>query len=761
MITVSKIAGFCNGVKNAFNTSIELSKKHDDLYMVGELVHNESVVQKLEENNIKLISQLDAEKLDHGTAIIKAGGVRKGLVEDLKAKGVEVYDLTCPVVKKIHDIISQRSELGEDIILIGNPNHDEVQASITYASGKITVVPADKLDSISIGENPTAIVFQTTILPEIVEKVDNLSKLSPNFKEKSFVIYNTVCYTTTKQQRDVCTLAQKNDTIIVIGDKRSSNTKHLFEVAKNINKNTYFVDGKSGLDEIKNLKESNSIAITAGASTPPWLIEEVLQSMSEKIKKTAEAKVEETTSKVETTENLTMEDLLASESSGRYVNYRPGSRVTCTVIRATDDGIYVDIGGKKDGFVDKTNASMDDTYNKADYKKGDKFTAVILDVKEYVNLSKKAIDEKAAADEKYRAGLEGQFDLKIDEVEKDKGLRGKFGPYSIFVPASQIKSGYVRNLDDYLGKTLKVELLPLKKKKKVVAEDGTETVEEVEEKLPAKLPRSLVASARIIIEKEKKEKEDLFWNNIHVHDIVTGKVKRYTEFGAFVNVRGYDCLAHVSELSWNKITDPSKVIELNKEYDFVVLKVDRESGKISLGYKQLQKKPYELAAEQYPVGTIIKGTVERIFPYGAFISIADGVDGLVHVSQISHNWIKDANEALKVGEEVEAKIIGFDDNRITLSIKELLPEPEVKEEAPAAEEEAAEKKPAKSRSKKFEERAEGATAKKPRAKKEEKEEEPKQWVSGSSSASFGDLLKGLDLKVEEEEKAEKATKKKK
>lgn len=749
MITVSKIAGFCNGVKSAFTKSIELSKSNNDLYMVGELVHNESVVEKLKENNIKLISQDEAEKLTYGTAIIKAGGVKKGLIETLKKNGVEVYDLTCPVVKKIHDLIEERSSLGEDIIVIGNPNHDEVEASITYATSKISVVKPDEIENIKIGEKPAAILFQTTVLPEIVEKMDNFAKLSPNFMGKSFVIYNTICYTTTKQQRDVCALAQANDTVIVIGDKRSSNTKHLFEVAKNINKNTYFVDGKSGLDEIK-IKESNSIAITAGASTPPWLIEEVLQSMSEKIKKTAEAKVEETTSKVEENKQPTMDELLASESSGRYVNYKPGSRVTCTVIGANDDGIFVDIGGKKDGFVDKTNTSIDGTYNKADYKKGDKFTAVIMDVKEFVNLSKKAVDEKNAANEKYREGLEGAFDLKIDEVEKDKGLRGKYGPYSVFVPASQIKMGYVRNLEDYVGKTLKVELLPLKKAKK--DEEGAEE-EPAETKLPAKLPRSLVASARVIIEREKKEKEDLFWNNIHVHDIVTGKVKRYTEFGAFVNVRGYDCLAHVSELSWNKITDASKVLELNKEYDFVVLKVDRDTGKISLGYKQLQKKPYELAAEQYPVGTIIKGTVERIFPYGAFISISDGVDGLVHVSQISHTWIKDANEALKVGQEVEAKIIGFDDNRITLSIKELLPEPEVKEEAPAEGEEApAEKKPAKSRSKKFEERAEGAAApKKSRAKKEDKEEEPKQWVSGSANATFGDLLKGLDIKVSDKD----------
>ena len=176
MITVSKIAGFCNGVKTAFTKSIELSKSNNDLYMVGELVHNESVVEKLKENNIKLISQDEAEKLTHGTAIIKAGGVKKGLIETLKKNGVEVYDLTCPVVKKIHDLIEERSGLGEDIILIGNPNHDEVEASITYSSSKISVVKPDEIENIKIGKNPTAILFQTTILPEIVEKMDNFAE---------------------------------------------------------------------------------------------------------------------------------------------------------------------------------------------------------------------------------------------------------------------------------------------------------------------------------------------------------------------------------------------------------------------------------------------------------------------------------------------------------------------------------------------------------------------------------------------------------
>ena len=199
-------------------------------------------------------------------------------------------------------------------------------------------------------------------------------------------------------------------------------------------------------------------------------------------------------------------------------------------------------------------------------------------------------------------------------------------------------------------------------------------------------------------------------------------------------------------------------MKIGETYDFVVLKVDREHNRVSLGYKQLQKKPYEIAAEKYPVGTVIKGKVERIFPFGAFISIADGVDGLVHVSQISHNWIKDAGEVLKVGDEVEAKIISFEDNRITLSIKDLLPVPEADEAVEAAEGESSEEKSARraSRMKKFADKVVAGEDRKERRPRKDTSSEPKEWVSGSGSATLGDLFKGLDLQLDDAESAEPA-----
>lgn len=271
--------------------------------------------------------------------------------------------------------------------------------------------------------------------------------------------------------------------------------------------------------------------------------------------------------------------------------------------------------------------------------------------------------------------------------------------------------------------------------------------------------RRVTASQRVILEEEKLEKEENFWATVVPGAIVKGKVKRFASFGAFVSVKGYDCLAHISDLSWKKISEPSEVLELNQTYDFIVLKADRESGKISLGYKQLQKKPYELAAEKYPVGTIVKGTIARIHPFGAFVQIEDGIDGLIHVSQISHRYVKEASELLKEGQEVEAKVISFEGNRITLSMKELEPTPAekpAKTEEPAEEQENFDAGEVKSKApraprKKFEYNPEKAEERK--RERRDNSDEPHEWVSDSGNATLADLLKGIDFKFDDEEES--------
>lgn len=771
-VVVAKNAGFCKGVRSAFDMAVELVEKYGKIYTLGELVHNELVTEYLQQKGAICLDVKDEGKLKEGDVVlIRAHGIAKELEQRLRDRGVKLFDATCPVVKRNQKIAEERRLAGDDIIIVGDEKHDEVIGVASYAGDNVRVIKDD--EELKIGEKNTSILFQTTILPDkfakIEENAKNFQKNNGNLVE----IFNTICYTTKVKQDEARALAQKGGAVLVLGSHTSANTRRLYQVAKQVNPDTYFAESVSdALNQTKLFKDIQSVSIVAGASTPPWLIQEVTQLMSETQKNAVEtvetevkneATLQEQTN-AEEKEPTTMEDLLKSTTSVGYTNYKVGKRIKGEVISAGDNGIYVAIGGKKDGFIDKNEATLDGNYNPADFKEGDEVQATILAVnKEYVSLSKKDVDairqEEAEAE---KALAQGEFSLTMTEVVKG-GLRGRLGQYTIFVPASQIRMGYVSNLEDYKGKTLRLTLMPPKEKEATTAE-GEEAVQS--EDKPQKKSRYLFASQRIILEREKKEKEDMFWDNIHVHDIVTGKVKRFTQFGAFVNVRGFDCLAHISELSWNKITDPSTVLTIGESYDFVVLKMDRETGKISLGYKQLQKKPYEVAAEKFPVGTVIKGKVERIFPYGAFVSIDDGVDGLVHVSQISHNWIKDANEALTVGQEVEAKIIGFDDNRITLSIKELLPAPEETQAADGQEDATDEEKAAKrsSRVKKFEQKlADGENKRERRAAKKESSNEPKEWVSGSSSATLGDLFKNLNLNLadEAEEPAKKTTRKKK
>lgn len=755
--------------------AISLAEKYGKIYTLGALVHNENVTDYLNRKGAVCLLEEDWKSLKKGDiALIRAHGVTKETEEDLKSRGVVIFDATCPVVKRNQNIAAERAQSGDEIIIVGDKKHDEVVGVASYAGDKCRVV-ADG-EELKIDENPTSILFQTTILPEKFAKIEEFAKNFEKNHHNLVGIFNTICYTTKVKQDEARALAENSDAVLVLGSRTSANTRRLYEVAKEVNPNTFFAqDANEVLNQTKFIKDIQSVSIVAGASTPPWLIQEVTRLMSETQKNAVETVETEVKNEAtlqeqpvaEEKEPTTMADLLKSATSVGYTNYKVGKRIKGKVISAGDSGIYVAIGGKKDGFIDKSEASLDGNYNPADFKEGDEIQATILAVnKEYVSLSKKEVDAVRLEEEEAEKALaQGEFSLTMTEVVKG-GLRGRLGQYTIFVPASQIRMGYVSNLEDYKGKTLRLTLMPPKEKENTEAE-GEETAQ-AEDK-PQKKSRYLFASQRIILEREKKEKEDMFWNNIHVHDIVTGKVKRFTQFGAFVNVRGFDCLAHISELSWNKITDPSTVLTIGESYDFVVLKMDRETGKISLGYKQLQKKPYEVAAEKFPVGTVIKGKVERIFPYGAFVSIDDGVDGLVHVSQISHNWIKDANEALTVGQEVEAKIIGFDDNRITLSIKELLPAPEETATQETHEEATDEEKAAKrsSRVKKFEQKvADGENKRERRGAKKESSNEPKEWVSGSSSATLGDLFKNLNLNLadeasEEEAPAKKTTRKKK
>ncbi|MBR7160100.1 MAG: 4-hydroxy-3-methylbut-2-enyl diphosphate reductase [Clostridia bacterium] len=729
-ITVAKSAGFCPGVRHAVDTA--LGSADSDTTLLGELIHNDCVNDLLKEKGVKFVD--DIADIDTNKVILRSHGEKKDVIDKLVADGKQIVNTICPYVQKIHDIVREKYLDGYKVLIVGNANHPEIIAVNSQCDYQAQIIE-NETDVISLDiDSKYVLVSQTTF---DVQKFGKICEKIQNLYPKSVVIFNTICYTTKVRQDEARFLASTHDTVFVIGARHSSNTVKLFNICKEICPRTYLIEKVSDAESVKKNILFDSLAITAGASTPNELIMEVTNIMSEEVKDMTLSANNET---------ITMDDVM---NSMKFQDVRAGKRVKCTVVDVKEEGIYVSFGAKKEGFVSKDNATIDGNYNVDDYKVDDTFEAIIIENtskdKNYVSLSKKAVDEIIEGDKKAQEILSGnEFTVVCDRVAKDdkgnpKGLIAKVGTYTVFVPASHVRSGFVKNLDDYVGKKLRLRVLPPK--------DGEEATK--------KNAKRIVASQRVILEEEKAKREEEFWSSMVVGEVVTGKVKRFTDFGAFVSVNGFDCLARKMDLAWYKIDKPEDVLTLNEKYEFVVLSVDRENNKVSLGYKQLQPTPYEIAAQKYVVGDIIRGKVVRIYPFGAFVSIEPGVDGLVHVSQVSYTYIKDLNEALKVGDEVDAKIVKIDDKRITLSIKELLPEPVaeegVEEEATEAEEVKPAKKPARRKTDADTEKA-PKERKKPAREKKDDDGEPHEWISDNGAATLGDLFKDMTFDFESSDK---------
>jgi len=406
---------------------------------------------------------------------------------------------------------------------------------------------------------------------------------------------------------------------------------------------------------------------------------------------------------------------------------REGARITGTVISATDKGISVNIGRKKDGFIAAADAGTVE-YNPADYSQGAEIEAQVVSTKAdesgCILLSKKKVDDAKEGDKVIETIRNGEiFEIKVDK-ETNGGLLGKLGNYTVFIPASQVAENFVRDLKKFIGKPMRLQVLEVDDKK-----------------------RRIVATAKKLIIEERKAREEIFWNAMEPDVIVSGTVKRTTNFGAFVAVDGFDCLAHVADLSWNHVKSPDDVVKVGKTYDFLVLSVDRERGRVSLSYKALQPHPFDVCIEKYPVGSKIKGKVTSLVSFGAFIEVAPNIEGLCHVSEVSQNFVKSPSEVLKIGDEVEALVTSIDLNnkKINLSIKACLPEAEktaTDEENSDTEKDA---KPARAK------KSAAAGDKKPRAPKEPKGETS--FVDEDvHNNPLANLLKDIDVDAKGEKK---------
>lgn len=691
-IIIAKNSGFCSGVKNAVN--IALANAGEDVFTFGELIHNDIIINKLKVMGIQVIEDID--KITKGTVIIRSHGAAKDIFEKLRAKDIKIIDATCHFVSNIHKIVQSHYLDGFHIVIMGESNHPEVLGINGWCDYSATIInDYSGLETLKKYEK-LCFVAQTTFS---TQKYSNIIKKISKDQSKTVEIFDTICYTTSRRQNEAKNLARHCNAILVLGSRTSSNTTKLFEICKAICPRTFMVEKVSDIQNY-NFNACDTIGIVTGASAPNELIMEVKGYMGQQF---SEVQNEEFINGVE--ESL--------------VSYKEGRRIKGTVISADEKGVHIRIGGKKDGLIYKDEASLDGSYNPSDFTEGMEIEAIITSKQDLesgcVLLSKKRVDQVKEGDKFVDTIRNGEiFDLNVEKETKG-GLLGKIGTYTIFIPASHIKETFVKELKTFVGKKLRLTAIEIDDAK-----------------------HKIVASQRKVLEKERKEREDIFWTHVQPNVVVNGKVKRVTNFGAFVSVDNFDCLAHIVDLSWNRIKSVEEVLTIGNSYDFLVLSVDKEKGRVSLGYKQLQAHPFVSAMEKYPIGTIVKGKVVSLVPFGAFVEIEPGIEGLVHVSEAAHNFVKNINEVVKVGDMVDVMILNIDEasRKITLSMKACTPEAE-NTQSDNFEQQASHNTYEKSE-KKF-----GPRKTKPKA---EDNDVSKEWSEDSSNNPFADLLKDLDIK---------------
>ncbi len=643
-IFVAKSGGFCSGVKKAVDTAMSISPSNT--YIYGELIHNPEVIDKIALRGIKTVESLE-EVPDGATLIIRSHGVPKKIYTFCEERNIQVVDCTCEFVRRTQKIVEKESADEKTIVIIGGKTHPEVVGLLGWCSGEAFVFTSEDEDFSPIRDKNCCVVAQTTFSKEKFEKIiKNLKKISP----KTVDIFKTICYTTIRRQDEASELSSKCDAMIIIGGLNSSNTNKLYDICAENCSNVIRLEHSDDLN-YKTIKRLKKVGIVTGASTPDWQTQEVLFKMENE----AKAMMDEVVKNLE-----------------EQTKFKKGELVKATISSADDSGIAVLLPlAKKEIVLDKDEVDCE-VYNKDDYndKLGEEIELMVLSINP-VKLSQKAIKQLKEEEAMLADIKEGkEFSIECTGCNKG-GLTGNLGSYSVFVPAREIRSGFVKELDKYVGKKLRLKLIEIKTERR----------------------KEIIASQRVIIEAEraakeaaKAEKEAEFFASINVDDVVEGKVERVTNFGAFVSVNGFDCLAHISDLSWSGVKSVTDVLEIGKKYEFKVLKIDVEAKKVSIGYKQLQPQPWDLAAEKYAEGDVIHGKVVRIVPFGAFVEVEKGIDGLVHVSQISHEFLENATTALNIGDEIDAKILKLDcaEKKMTLSIKALEPKPENLERKPRA-----------------------------------------------------------------------------
>ncbi|MDO5754897.1 MAG: bifunctional 4-hydroxy-3-methylbut-2-enyl diphosphate reductase/30S ribosomal protein S1 [Tissierellia bacterium] len=641
IIKIAKNAGFCFGVKRAV-TMTEKALEEGPATSMGQLIHNKDETDRLK----KMGLYEENEKIKTKNVIIRAHGLPNDQKDDIMNSGNQLIDATCPVLLKIYGKIRKMEDRGYRTVIIGDPTHPEIIAMKSYGENPIVVETREEANAVVHGK--FYVISQTT---NQFVKFKELSDIIVG-NNTDVIVENTICNATKVRQEGVKELAQEVDAMIIIGGMNSSNTNKLFQIAKAHNPNSFRIENYRDLPRAKVL-EYNIIGLSAGASTPDWVIEEVVNVMENYSKDEFMEQVEESMNKI-----------------------YPREIVKGTVIYVTDDEVMVNIGYKSDGIINRDELSSDESKNPKDlFSEGDDIEVYVIkldDGEGNVVLSTRRVEDVRAWKELVKA-YENEETVEAEIFKEVKGgLLAYVDGITAFIPGSHVADYFVKNLGKFVGETCECKIINIDERK-----------------------RRLVISRKDVLVEKKQEQLDKAWENIEVDKVVTGTVQRLTDFGAFVDIGGVDGLIHISDISWNRISHPSDELKEGQEVEVKILRANRERNRISLGLKQLQQKPFEAFVENNEVGDVVQGTVVNLVDFGAFVRLKEGVEGLVHVSQISHAHVEKPSDELNNGDVVDVKILEInpEEKRIALSIKETKEAPKKPERKPRPKKQVKRKKP--------------------------------------------------------------------
>mgnify|MGYP002793293765 FL=1 len=633
-LELARSAGFCYGVRRAVQMAEMAAEEGRPCVMLGPIIHNRDVIAYLESIGVGLVDT--PEEVPPGTAVlIRSHGEGRPVHEALARLGRPVIDATCPNVSRIHQIVSRAEEGGRQVLIIGTRTHPEVAAIAGWCRRPVVLEGAEELSNWletapERRDIPLTMVSQTTSTRFIWDScVEKAKKECTNLK-----IFDTICNATCKRQSEAQALAARSDAMVVIGGRESSNTKRLAELCGALCPMVVWIERAAEL-EPSNLCRKASIGITAGASTPEWIIKEVYDKMSD--------------------ENIEIEESFAEMLEKSIKTLNTGEKVTGVVTGITPTEIYVDLGTKHAGYIPVSELTDDPTAKVEDLVKiGDEIETYVMRVNDQegvVTLSKKRLDTVKSWDDIEQAREEHTTVEGVVTEENKGGVVVSIKGVRVFVPASQTGLPRETPMSQLLKQHVRLRITEVNRAR-----------------------RRVVGSIRAVEAEERAAKAAEVWANIEENKRYTGTVKSLTSYGAFVDIGGVDGMVHISELSWSRIKHPSEVVSVGDTVEVYVISFDKEKKKISLGMKDRSQNPWEVFTGKYQPGDVANVRVVKLMTFGAFAEVVPGVDGLIHISQIADHRIDKPGDVLSEGQMVDVKIIDidYDNKKVSLSIRALL-----------------------------------------------------------------------------------------